>query len=106
MKPLTLREVRQGAGARTLAPISDDTPVIRAVCTDTRQMERNSLFFAIKGNFDGHAYLAQARRAAAIAAVVDRAPEQPVAGLFLFVVPTRASRWGGLAALCPSAAAR
>lgn len=47
-----------------------------SVGTDTRAMEEGSLFVALRGeNFDGHAFLEQARQQGARAAVVESVPE-------------------------------
>ncbi len=47
--------------------------LIDAINTDSRRIESDSLFIAIKGDhFDGHDYVAQAQNAGAIAAVVEK----------------------------------
>ncbi len=47
-----------------------------SVSTDTRALEEGSLFVALRGdNFDGHAFLDQARKQGARGAVVDSIPE-------------------------------
>jgi UDP-N-acetylmuramoyl-tripeptide--D-alanyl-D-alanine ligase len=47
-----------------------------SVGTDTRTLEEGSLFVALRGdNFDGHAFLEEARARGAHAAVVERVPE-------------------------------
>ena len=54
---------------------------VSSVCTDTRQVARKDLFFALKGpNFDGHAFLEKARRGGVKAAVV--AARNPLANEF------------------------
>lgn len=56
---------------------SPDAQVAR-VCTDSRQIQRGDLFFAIKGDrFDGHDFLAETARKGAVALVVarERAPQ-------------------------------
>lgn len=46
---------------------------VERVCTDTRAIQPGDLFVALKGeNFDGHAFVDQAARAGAAAAVVER----------------------------------
>ena len=51
---------------------SPDAQVGR-VCTDSRQVQRGDLFFAIKGDrFDGHDFLAETARKGAVALVVAR----------------------------------
>ena len=50
--------------------IGDVVGEITSVCIDSRQATPGSLFFALKGeNSDGHAYIAQALRAGAVAVV-------------------------------------
>ena len=49
MKPLTLQQVRQAVGGNALTAIPSDAPSIEAVCTDTRRMEKASLFIALRG---------------------------------------------------------
>lgn len=45
---------------------------LRKVCTDTRKIEKDSIFFALKGgNFNGNAFAAQALESGAALAVVD-----------------------------------
>lgn len=47
--------------------------LIRSVSTDTRTIEPGSLFVALRGErFDGHQFLAEARAAGAVAALVDQ----------------------------------
>lgn len=61
---------------------SPDRPVngerIAGVSTDTRSLKPGEIFFALRGpNYDGHAFVAEAFRRGALAAVV----EQPLEGL-------------------------
>lgn len=54
---------------------------------DTRTLQPGDLFFALRGpNHDGHAYLAAAFEAGAVAAVVDHVPDGAKAEWVLFVV--------------------
>ena len=47
--------------------------VVRGVTSDTRTLERGALFIALKGvDRDGHAYLGEAARRGAVAAIVAR----------------------------------
>lgn len=53
-----------------------DASVYGSVSTDTRALEEGSLFVALRGeNFDGHAFLEEARKRGARAAIVERVPE-------------------------------
>jgi UDP-N-acetylmuramoyl-tripeptide--D-alanyl-D-alanine ligase len=45
------------------------------VCTDSRQLAAGDLFVALRGgNFDGHAFVAEAARRGAVGAIVEEAP--------------------------------
>ena len=67
--PLAVPEDR-GNGSR---PAASSYP---SVSTDTRTLEQGALFVALRGdNFDGHEFLAQAAESGAVAAVVDRVPD-------------------------------
>src|SRR6188474_2484427 len=84
MKPLSLQDIRQAVAGKSLSPLPAVPPQITAVCTNTREMEKSSLFVALRGeNFDGHAFLESAAAGGAVAAVVDHPPENPPAGLYL-----------------------
>jgi len=67
---MSLAEAAAMAQGRT----SGGNPVFGGVSTDTRTLGAGELFVALRGErFDGHAFLAQAKAAGAIAAMVDRA---------------------------------
>jgi len=67
----TLSDLQQALGNALNGELKGDSPFQR-VCTDTRTLQPGDLFVALKGpNFDGHKFLAQAREAGAVAAVVD-----------------------------------
>ena len=75
---------------------------IEAVGTDTRSLPPQSLFVALRGeNFDGHAFLATAKEAGCIAAMVDDAGAETlgddVNGLPLLVVNDTLKGYGDLA---------
>ena len=79
----TADEVR--AALETRSPADEMT--FTGISTDTRKIERGSLFVALKGaNFDAHDYLAQAAEQGAAAAVVSRVPTDAPQGMPLFVV--------------------
>jgi UDP-N-acetylmuramoyl-tripeptide--D-alanyl-D-alanine ligase len=72
--------------------------VFSAVETDTRALTPGALFVALAGDrFDGHHYLAAARDAGAVGAVV-RHGTSPVDGLPLYPVDDPLHTWGELAA--------
>jgi UDP-N-acetylmuramoyl-tripeptide--D-alanyl-D-alanine ligase len=98
VKPLTLQDVRRAVGGKSTRPLPAIGPVVTAVCTDTRQMQGESLFVALKGDqFDGHAFLERAAAAGAIAAVVSEVPQAPPEGMRLVVVPDTRIALGKLA---------
>ncbi|MGQ0544359.1 MAG: UDP-N-acetylmuramoyl-tripeptide--D-alanyl-D-alanine ligase [Betaproteobacteria bacterium] len=67
---MSLAEAARMAQGRT----SGGDPVFSGVSTDTRTLRAGELFVALRGErFDGHAFLAQAKAAGAVAAMVDRA---------------------------------
>ena len=99
MKPLRVQEVRQVVSGKLLSVLPPDAPAVAAVCTDTRHMAPASLFVALRGErFDGNAFLPQAAAGGAVAAIVERAPDAPVPGLHLIVVPDARVALGKLAA--------
>ena len=52
----------------------------QGVSTDTRTIKQGDLFVALEGpNFDGHEFVEQAFAKGAVAAVVSRSLEQPIA---------------------------
>jgi UDP-N-acetylmuramoyl-tripeptide--D-alanyl-D-alanine ligase len=59
--------------------ISGDDVAFRGISTDTRTPARGALFFALQGpNFDGHAFLDDARRQGAVAAAVSHRCDSPM----------------------------
>jgi UDP-N-acetylmuramoyl-tripeptide--D-alanyl-D-alanine ligase len=100
MKPLTLNEIRQAVGGRALNAVPAAAKPIGVVSTDSRQVAAGSLFVALRGeNFDGHHYLAQAATGGAIAAIVEEAPAEAVAGLHLIGVADSRQALGRLASV-------
>ena len=74
----------------------DDRP-IRAVCTDTRAIERGDLFVALRGeHHDAHDYLAQAVAKGATAVVVSDAARAASLGVPAYVVPDTLHALGAL----------
>src|SRR5688572_2841613 len=99
MKPLRIQEIRQVVSGKLLSVLPDDAPAITAVCTDTRSMQSSSIFIALRGErFDALAFLPQAAAGGAVAALVERAPDAPIPGLHLIVVPDARAAMGKLAA--------
>ena len=98
MKPLTLQQIRQTVGGNALTAIPADVPPISAVCTDTRRMEKSSLFIALRGEkFDGHDYMPAAAAGGAIAALVDHPPATILPNVHLIQVPDTRKAMGKLA---------
>jgi len=99
MKPLTLIEIRQAVGGRALTPVPAEAKPIGVVSTDSRQIAPGSLFVALRGDkFDGHQFLARAAADEAVAAIVERAPTELIAGLHLIGVADSRQALGRLAA--------
>lgn len=98
MKPLTLLQIRRAVGGNALTAIPADVPPIHAVCTDTRRMEKSSLFIALRGEkFDGNDFIPQAAAGGAIAALVDHPPETILPNVHLIQVPDTRRAMGKLA---------
>src|SRR6185503_13562141 len=98
MKPLTLQQIRQTVGGNALTAIPADVPLISAVCTDTRRMEKSSLFIALRGEkFDGNDFIPQAAAGGAIAALVDHPPATILPNVHLIQVPDTRKAMGKLA---------
>jgi UDP-N-acetylmuramoyl-tripeptide--D-alanyl-D-alanine ligase len=98
MKPLTIHQIRQAVGGRALTALPPIGPSITAVCTDTRRMEKGSLFVALKGdNFNAHEFLPQAAAGGAIAALVEEAPPETLPNVHLIQVPNAREALGKLA---------
>jgi len=71
MLPWTLRETAALVNGRIVKGKSD--LVVTGVCHDTRAVKKGFLFTAIRGaRFDGHRFLAEAKRKGAVAALVSR----------------------------------
>ena len=98
MKPLTFHQIRQAVGGSALAPVPSDLPPISAVCTDTRRMEKSSLFVALRGDrHDAHEFLPQAAAGGAIAALVEQCPANTLPNVHLIQVPDTRAAMGKLA---------
>ena len=101
MKPLTIRQVRQVVGGKALSPIAADAPLVTAVCTDTRRMDKGSLFIALRGDHhNAHAFLPQAAAGGAVAALVEEPPAQSLPNVTLIQVPDTKAAMGKLASHC------
>lgn len=73
---MQLRHVVGALAGRPDRPI--DGEEVRGVSTDTRSLRPGDLYFALRGpSFDGHAFVAEAFRRGACAAVVERQVEAP-----------------------------
>lgn len=101
MKPLSIQQIKQAIGGKAVARIPSDLPLIHAVCTDTRRMEAQSVFIALRGdNFDGHHYLQQAASKGAICAIVEEIPNLELHNLHLLQVENTRKAMGRLATFC------
>ena len=98
MKPLSIQQIRQVVGGNALTPIPADLPPVVAVCTDTRRMEKSSLFVALTGErYDGHNFIPQAAAGGAIAALVERPPAEILPNVPLIQVPDTRKALGKVA---------
>jgi UDP-N-acetylmuramoyl-tripeptide--D-alanyl-D-alanine ligase len=98
MKPLSLQQIRQTVGGSALTAIPAEIPPILAICTDTRRMEKSSLFIALRGDkFDGNDFIPQAAAGGAIAALVDHPPATILPNVHLIQVPDTRRAMGKLA---------
>ena len=100
MRPITLQQLRQAVGGKPLRMPPAEPPLVEAVCTDSRRMEKRAVFVALRGErFDAHDLLDQAAAAGAVAAVVERVPEHLALpeNLYLLQVPDTYAALGKLA---------
>ncbi len=98
MKPLTLQQIRQAVGGKFLSTVPLDAPPITAVCTNSKQMQKSSLFVALKGErFNAHDFLPDAAAGGAIAALVEQIPANPLPNVHLVQVPDTRVALGKLA---------
>src|SRR5687767_3257637 len=87
LKPLTIQQIRQAVGGKALTAMPKDAPLVRSVSSDSKRIEPFSLFVAIKGErHNGHAYLPDATKAGAVAALVQEPPTHQLPNLHLIGV--------------------
>lgn len=76
MKNMTLKNIAKACGGELYGG-KEELEIMGAVM-DSRQMEKDFLFFAIKGErVDGHCFISQVMEKGAACAVCERAPEKP-----------------------------
>ncbi|HSH48795.1 MAG TPA: Mur ligase family protein, partial [Halomonas sp.] len=83
MTPVGLSSLAEVAEALGMAPLGHDADLARLavadIVTDTRKLAPGALFVALVGErFDAHDFIAQARQAGAVAAVVEREVDDPL----------------------------
>lgn len=74
----TVAELLAATGGRLAVPADADGRAVRftSVATDSREVERDGLFVALRGeNVDGHDFLPEAVAQGAVAGLVERVPE-------------------------------
>lgn len=97
MESLTLAQVAQAVHGRILSGAPEI--VVTAVDTDSRKMEKNSLFVPLVGeNFDGHHYIVAALEQGAAACLTSVAPETMIEGKGYVLVQDTMRALGDLAA--------
>lgn len=75
----TLAEVATALGLAAHDAGVDAERSVGEIVTDTRRLGPGALFVALTGErFDGHDFIAQAREAGAVAAVVERRVDDPL----------------------------
>ena len=75
MLPMTVQEIAAAVDGRWLNP-TPEAPVVRAVCTDSRKILRDSLFLPWVGErFDGHDFIDAALTAGAAGCLCARRPQ-------------------------------
>ncbi|MDE6112313.1 MAG: UDP-N-acetylmuramoyl-L-alanyl-D-glutamate--2,6-diaminopimelate ligase, partial [Bacteroidales bacterium] len=84
-----------------LVPEAAGTDVrVRQLCFDSRRVEPESVFFAVKGSgVDGHAFIPQAVAAGARAVVCEQLPAERQAGVCYVQVPDSAAALGQAASV-------
>jgi UDP-N-acetylmuramoyl-tripeptide--D-alanyl-D-alanine ligase len=98
LKPLTIQQIRQAVGGKALTAMPKDAPLVRSVSSDSKRIEPFSLFVAIKGErHNGHAYLPDATKAGAVAALVQEPPTHQLPNLHLIGVESTRVAMGKLA---------
>lgn len=89
MEPLPIGTIARAIGGSWERGGPPEGAVVREVSTDTRTLSGSAVFFALSGErFDGHAFVAEAKRRGALASVVARgraAGLPPEAGPYLSV---------------------
>jgi len=98
MKPLSIQQIKQAVGAKFVAPMQRDVPLISTVSSDSRTIDPGSLFIAIRGEFnDGHHHLAEAASKGAVSAIVEELPTSALPNLHLLKVENSRQAMGKLA---------
>ncbi len=78
--------------------IGDKNVTISDIAADSRKVQKNSLFIAVRGvNIDGHQFIGQVVEAGASVVVCEEAPESPSASVLFVVVENSAIALGQLA---------
>ena len=99
MNAITIQTIRQVVAGKLLSAIPSKEPSVRAVSTDSRNIEPGCVFVAIRGErTDGHLYLSQAAASGAVAAIVDTPPGVDLPNMVFIQVPDTRAALGKLAA--------
>ncbi|ALM52141.1 UDP-N-acetylmuramoyl-tripeptide--D-alanyl-D-alanine ligase [Halomonas huangheensis] len=104
MSACGLTSLAEVATALGLDVVGNGAAGVETIVTDTRKLATGALFIAIRGDrFDGHDFVAQAREAGAVAAVVEQAQDDPLPQLVVgdtrlalgLLARERRREWGG-----------
>ena len=96
MQDITLQDVIKATGGRFVGGPAE--AMIQTICTDSRNIRRESLFIAIKGDtFDGHEYLQKAADGGSVAALVHSPVAAAPCGMSLILVDNTRKAMGRLA---------
>lgn len=95
---MTLREIIQGLSPVSVIGTLDVS--IRAVCIDSRQVERGDVFVALRGvHVDGHQYIGKAVERGAICIVSEEIPPETIEGVTYVQLRSTAPAAGHMASL-------
>ena len=97
MERISLHQIATAVHGQLIGDVGGEATVA-SVCTDSRKIDRESLFIPLVGEkFDGHDYIASALEGGAVAAITARAVTQPIPGKSYILVEDTQTALGELA---------